>query len=91
MSIITVDNLSKHFRRAKIKAVQDVSFTVEQGEVFGLIGPNGAGKTTIMACLLALIKPSSGQIKIEGKSPFDFDVKPLIGFLPERPYFYEYL
>ncbi len=85
MSIITVDNLSKHFRRAKIKAVQDVSFTVEQGEVFGLIGPNGAGKTTIMACLLALIKPSSGQIKIEGKSPFDFDVKPLIGFLPERP------
>lgn len=85
MSIITVDNLSKNFRRAKIKAVQDVSFTVEQGEVFGLIGPNGAGKTTIMACLLALIKPSSGLIKIEGKSPFDFDVKPLIGFLPERP------
>jgi len=85
VSIITVDNLSKNFRRAKIKAVQDVSFTVEQGEVFGLIGPNGAGKTTIMACLLALIKPSSGLIKIEGKSPFDFDVKPLIGFLPERP------
>lgn len=85
MSIITVDNLSKHFRHAKIKAVQDVSFSVEQGEIFGLIGPNGAGKTTIMACLLALIKPSSGQIKIDGKSPYDFDVKPLIGFLPERP------
>ncbi len=85
MSIITVDNLSKHFRRAKIKAVQDVSFSVESGEIFGLIGPNGAGKTTIMACLLALIKPSSGQIKIDGKSPYDFDVKPLIGFLPERP------
>lgn len=80
MSIITVDNLSKHFRRAKIKAVQDVSFSVEPGEIFGLIGPNGAGKTTIMACLLALIKPSSGQIKIDGKSPYDFDVKPLIGF-----------
>lgn len=85
MSIITVDNLSKNFRRAKIKAVQDVSFNVEQGEIFGLIGPNGAGKTTIMACLLALIKPSSGHIKIDGKSPYDFDVKPLIGFLPERP------
>lgn len=85
MSIITVDNLSKHFRRAKIKAVQDVTFSVEPGEIFGLIGPNGAGKTTIMACLLALIKPSSGQIKIDGKSPYDFDVKPLIGFLPERP------
>lgn len=85
MSIITVDNLSKHFRRAKIKAVQDVSFSVDQGEIFGLIGPNGAGKTTIMACLLALIKPSSGQIKIDGKSPYDFEVKPLIGFLPERP------
>jgi ABC-2 type transport system ATP-binding protein len=85
VSIITVDNLSKHFRRAKIKAVQDVSFSVETGEIFGLIGPNGAGKTTIMACLLALIKPSSGQIKIDGKSPYDFDVKPLIGFLPERP------
>ncbi|MDX2105163.1 MAG: ABC transporter ATP-binding protein [Candidatus Melainabacteria bacterium] len=85
MSIITVDNLSKHFRRAKVKAVQDVSFRVEPGEIFGLIGPNGAGKTTIMACLLALIKPSSGQIKIDGKSPYDFEVKPLIGFLPERP------
>ncbi len=80
-----MNNLCKNFRRAKIKAVQDVSFAVEQGEVFGLIGPNGAGKTTIMACLLALLKPSSGQIKIDGKSPYDFDIKQLIGFLPERP------
>lgn len=85
VSIITVSNLSKSFRRKKIKAVQDVSFAVEQGEVFGLIGPNGAGKTTIMACLLALLKPSSGEIKIDGKSPYDFDIKQLIGFLPERP------
>lgn len=85
MSLIEVSNLSKQYRRGKIKAVDDASFQVEEGEVFGLIGPNGAGKTTIFGCLLALMEPSAGKIQIAGRSPFDFEVKSLLGFLPERP------
>jgi ABC-type multidrug transport system ATPase subunit len=54
LSLITVQNLTKVFRRGKIKAVDNASFEVNAGEVFGLIGPNGAGKTTIFSCLLAL-------------------------------------
>lgn len=65
--------------------MDDASFQVEEGEVFGLIGPNGAGKTTIFGCLLALMEPTSGKIQIAGRPPFDFEVKTLLGFLPERP------
>jgi len=85
MSIITVENLTKTYRGGKVKAVDGATFQIEQGEAFGLIGPNGAGKTTIFSCLLALTHPSSGRIAIEGKSPFNLDVKSLIGVLPERP------
>lgn len=85
MSLIEVANLTKLYRRGKIKAVDDASFQVQEGEVFGLIGPNGAGKTTIFGCLLALMEPTSGKIQIAGRSPFDFEVKSLLGFLPERP------
>ncbi len=84
-ALITVDNLCKSYRNGTVKAVDGASFTVSQGEVFGLIGPNGAGKTTILGCLLALIEPTSGKVSIGGKSPYDLAVKPLIGFLPERP------
>ncbi len=83
--LITVDNLCKSYRNGTIKAVDGASFTVSQGEIFGLIGPNGAGKTTILGCLLALIQPTSGKVLIDGRSPYDLAVKPLIGFLPERP------
>jgi len=91
LSLITVQNLTKVYRRGKIKAVDDASFDVKEGEVFGLIGPNGAGKTTIFSCLLALNHPTSGEIKINGLSPFDLDVKPLLGFLPERPCYYRWM
>lgn len=85
MTIIAVNELTKTYNRGKIKAVDNASFTVDSGEVFGLIGPNGAGKTTIFGCLLALMQPTSGTITIAGKSPFSLDIKPLLGFLPERP------
>ncbi|MBK9769833.1 MAG: ABC transporter ATP-binding protein [Candidatus Obscuribacter sp.] len=91
MSLITVQNLTKVYRRGKIKAVDNASFEVNAGEVFGLIGPNGAGKTTIFSCLLALNHPTSGEIEINGMSPFDLDVKPLLGFLPERPCYYRWM
>ena len=65
MSIIEVNNLKKHF--GKVKAVDDISFSVEKGEIFGFLGPNGAGKTTTIRCLMDFIRPTAGEIKMLGK------------------------
>lgn len=93
--IIKVENLSKTFRtpfrRKKVEAVRSVSFSVSPGEIFGFLGPNGAGKTTTIKMLTGLIQPSSGSITILGGDPADIRVKARIGFLPEQPYFYDYL
>ncbi len=64
MSIIEVQNLVKHF--GKTKAVDDISFSVEKGEIFGFLGPNGAGKTTAIRCMMDFIRPNSGQITVDG-------------------------
>ena len=64
MPIIEVDNLSKQF--GEIKAVDGVSFQVEEGEVFGFLGPNGAGKTTTINMLCTLLRPTSGQARVAG-------------------------
>jgi ABC-2 type transport system ATP-binding protein len=80
-----VNGLTKTFQRGRVRAVDGATFEVQEGEAFGLIGPNGAGKTTIFGCLLALMHPNDGQITIAGCSPFDLTIKPLLGFLPERP------
>lgn len=84
---IEIADLRKTYQRGKVKALDGVSLSVNKGEVLGLIGPNGAGKTTLMGCLLALLKPSSGSIKINGCAPDDFSTRSVTGFLPERPYF----
>ncbi|MBU1177940.1 ABC transporter ATP-binding protein [Patescibacteria group bacterium] len=65
MPIIEVNNLVKHF--GQVKAVDDISFSVEKGEIFGFLGPNGAGKTTTIRCLMDFIRPTTGEIKILGK------------------------
>ncbi len=64
MTIINVQNLSKHFKT--LKAVDDISFSVNEGEVFGFLGPNGAGKTTTINILCTLLSPSSGSAEIAG-------------------------
>jgi len=86
--IIKVKNLVKvfHSRGRKITAVNDVSFDVFKGEIFGMIGPNGAGKSTTFSMLTTLIKPTSGIIKVSG---FDVDkqddkIRPLIGIVPQK-------
>lgn len=93
--IIKVDNLCKTFRtpfrRKRVDAVCDVSFTVRRGEIFGFLGPNGAGKTTTIKMLTGLIQPTSGSISMLGGDPEDLSVRARIGFLPEQPYFYDYL
>jgi ABC-2 type transport system ATP-binding protein len=64
---------------------------VEDGEVFGFLGPNGAGKTTTLKLLMGLVFPTAGSARILGKVWTDPEVKALIGFLPEQPYFYDHL
>ena len=89
--VIQVNQLSKHF--GKIKAVNDITFQVNKGDVFGFLGPNGAGKTTTMGMLLGLINPTSGEGVILGKSILKEQhlIKPQIGAIIENPSFYPYM
>ncbi|HEX4456591.1 MAG TPA: ABC transporter ATP-binding protein [Polyangia bacterium] len=95
MSVVEAEHLAKTFAlgffRKKVRAVADVSFTVEKNEIFGFLGPNGAGKTTTLKMLMGLIFPSSGQARLFGKPIDDREAKHRLGFLPENPYFYDYL
>jgi ABC-2 type transport system ATP-binding protein len=89
-------DLSKDYRvgfwRPKpYRALDRVTFHVDPGEVFGFLGPNGAGKTTTLKLLMQLVFPTGGQATILGKPVGDVRVKRRIGFLPENPYFYDYL
>lgn len=72
-------------------ALRPLSLAVEGGEVFGYLGPNGAGKTTTLKLLMGLVFPTAGSAKILGMEINDPRVKAQIGFLPEQPYFYDYL
>ncbi len=84
---IEIDKLTKTYGRGRVRALDQVCLSVEEGEVFGLIGPNGAGKTTLMGCMLTLLRPSSGTISIFGQPPDKLEVKRQCAFLPERPNF----
>ena len=64
---------------------------MEEGEVFGFLGPNGAGKTTTMKLLMGLIFPTGGTARVRGRSIDDVAMHREIGYLPEQPYFYDYL
>jgi len=96
MHAIEIQDLSKgyavgFFKKRLRPALKSLSLVVEAGETFGFLGPNGAGKTTTLKLLMGLIFPTSGSAKILGKDCLDPDVKQKIGFLPEQPYFYDYL
>ncbi len=79
------------FWRKRIEAVKDVSFEVTRGEVFGFLGPNGAGKTTSLKMLMGLIFPTAGQAEVLGQPVPSLSAKRRLGYLPETPYFYDYL
>ena len=93
--VVVVRSLEKVFRdfwgRPKAKAINDVSFEVRKGEVFGLLGPNGSGKSTTIKVLLGLLNPTRGVARIFGRSPRDVKTKERIGYLPEESYLYRYL
>lgn len=89
MGVIEVTNLTKFYGKAR--GIVDVSFTVEEGEIFGFIGPNGAGKSTTIRLLLSLIHPTSGSAKIFGKDVVAHgpEIRRDIGYLPSEVYYYE--
>jgi ABC-2 type transport system ATP-binding protein len=79
------------WRKRPRRALSPLQLTVEDGEIFGFLGPNGAGKTTTLKMLMGLVFPTSGSARILGREWTDPSVKAQIGFLPEQPYFYDYL
>lgn len=89
MKVIETNNLTKTY--GKSRGIIDVSFSVNEGEIFGFIGPNGAGKSTTIRTLLSLIYPTSGSAKIFGKDVMKFgsEIKTEIGYLPSEVFYYD--
>jgi ABC-2 type transport system ATP-binding protein len=96
MAAIEILGLEKTYmvgfwRKQPKRALHPLHIKVEDGEIFGFLGPNGAGKTTTLKMLMGLVFPTAGKARILGKNWTDPEVKAQIGFLPEQPYFYDYL
>ena len=96
MDAIRTEGLTKHFavgfwRPKPYLALDRLTFQVATGDVFGFLGPNGAGKTTTLKLLMQLIYPTAGTAEILGRPVGDVQVRRRIGYLPENPYFYDYL
>ena len=93
--VVELRSLAKSFRGhlgiGRTVAVEALSLTVEPGEIFGLLGPNGAGKTTTLKMMLGLLRPDGGTVRLFGRPPQDPAARARLGFLPENPYFYDYL
>jgi ABC-2 type transport system ATP-binding protein len=89
MNVIEIKNLTKTYGKAR--GISDISFNVEEGEIFGFIGPNGAGKSTTIRTLLSLIYPTSGSATIFGKDTVQFapEIKKEIGYLPSEVFYYD--
>ena len=93
---ISIENLTKDYqvgfwRKRPYRALDRLSLDVQPGEIFGFLGPNGAGKTTTLKLLMQLIFPTSGRAEILGRPVGDVAARQRIGYLPENPYFYDYL
>ncbi|HVI69851.1 MAG TPA: ABC transporter ATP-binding protein [Pyrinomonadaceae bacterium] len=96
MPVVEIHNLTKDyevgfFRKRKVRALDGLSLSVNANEIFGFLGANGAGKTTTLKLLMRLIFPSSGTARILGHDIDDVRMHQRIGYVPENPYFYDYL
>jgi ABC-2 type transport system ATP-binding protein len=94
--LVEIENLTKDYevgfwRKRKVRALDGLSLTINQGEIFGFLGANGAGKTTTLKLLMRLIFPTAGKARILGRDISDISMHQHIGYLPENPYFYDYL
>jgi ABC-2 type transport system ATP-binding protein len=96
MEAIAVEHLTKVYKpmwpwHSSSTVLSDVSLSIGTGEIFGFLGHNGAGKTTTMKILLGLLRPTSGRVEVLGAPAGDVAIHSRIGYLPESPYFYDYL
>ena len=94
-TVLEIENVHKSFSTGfipkKREILNGISLSVAEGEIFGYLGPNGAGKTTTLKTVLGLIFPDTGKIELFGRPHLDPRAKERLGFLPENPYFYDYL
>jgi ABC-2 type transport system ATP-binding protein len=96
MPVVEITNLTKDYevgfwRKKKVRALDGLSLSIDRGQIFGFLGANGAGKTTTLKLLMRLIFPTTGSARILGKDIQDVSMHERIGYLPENPYFYDYL
>lgn len=96
MAIVEIEQLTKDYevgfwRKRKVRGLDGLTLSVEQGEIFGFLGANGAGKTTTLKVLMRLTFPTAGKAKILGEDIDNVRMHQRIGYLPENPYFYDYL
>lgn len=95
MKVLRIQGLTKEysvgFTRQHVVTLDHLNLEVEEGEIFGFLGHNGAGKTTAIKLLLGLLRPTSGKAWIFDRSIEEVAVRQYVGYLPESPYFYEYL
>ena len=91
--MLTLQNISKSYAKGRVKAVDQLSLQVKQGEIFGFIGPNGAGKTTTIKMICGIINPDEGDISVNGHSILrgPLEAKRSIGYVPDASYVYERL
>ena len=93
--MIKFADVSKEFKEGvtakRVKALANLSLEIEQGQIFGFLGPNGAGKSTAIKILINLIYPDCGRATIRDMDVGDKNVRSFVGYLPENPYFYDYL
>jgi len=95
-AVVEIEDLTKDYevgfwRKRKVRALDGLSVSVNAGEIFGFLGANGAGKTTTLKLLMRLIFPTAGTARILGLDIADVSMHQRIGYLPENPYFYDYL
>src|SRR5688500_9835038 len=96
MPVVEITNLTKDYevgfwRKRKVRALDGLSLSIDRGEIFGFLGANGAGKTTTLKLLMRLIFPTGGSARILDRDISEVSMHSLIGYLPENPYFYDYL
>ncbi len=91
--MLQIKNISKTYKKASVKAIDDVSLEIEDGDIFGFIGPNGAGKSTTIKCVVGIHSYDSGEILFDGKSIKDDPIayKKKIAYVPDNPDIYEHL
>ena len=96
MAVVEIKNLTKDYevgfwRKRKVRALDGLTLSIDRGQIFGFLGANGAGKTTTLKLLMRLIFPTEGSARILGHDIQDVSMHQRIGYLPENPYFYDYL